>query len=231
MPALAEYSPRKTSSELVFDTLYAQITKLEILPGTKVSEAETAKLFGLSRQPVREAFTRLADLNLLLVRPQRATIVRPFSRSVIEQARFVRTAIELEVVRCAARSRDKAVDAQIRSNLKAQAKAVAKSDADGFHDLDYEFHRLLCASAQKTFAFELIAANKAQVDRLCTLSLANGNQMDALVDDHVALVEAIFDGNETEASRILELHLGRLSPTIRDIYDRHSQYFEEEGPF
>ena len=74
---------RMTSSEVVFKTLYEQITRLELLPGTKISETEIAKTFGFSRQPVREAFTRLANLNLLLVRPQRATMVRPFSRDLI----------------------------------------------------------------------------------------------------------------------------------------------------
>ena len=92
---------RATGSDLVFDQLFEQITKLELLPGTKISEAEIALSFGYSRQPVREACTRLAGLNLLLVRPQRATVVRPFSRELIANARFVRAAIELEVVRAA----------------------------------------------------------------------------------------------------------------------------------
>ena len=48
-----------------------------------------------------KSFTRLSNLNLLLVRPQRATVVRPFSRQLIANARFVRAAVELEVIRSA----------------------------------------------------------------------------------------------------------------------------------
>ena len=73
---------RKTSSDHVFDALFDRIVSLDLLPGSKISEAEIAKSFGVSRQPVREAFMRLADLNLLLIRPQRATVVRPFSRQL-----------------------------------------------------------------------------------------------------------------------------------------------------
>lgn len=226
MTAMIDQPSRKTSSDVVFDTLYRQITQLELLPGTKISEAETAKEFGLSRQPVREAFTRLAGLNLLLIRPQRATIVRPFSRTVIDQARFIRSAVEFEVVRCASRARVKGYDAEIRANLKAQRKAISKQDATRFHDLDYQFHRLLCASANKAFAFEIIAANKAQVDRLCMLALTDADAMTRLESDHTELVEAIFRGDEQKALEILRVHLERLAPTISAIQEKHSKFFE-----
>ena len=139
---------RTTSSDVVFDELFGQITRLELLPGTKISEADVAKSFGFSRQPVREAFTRLANLNLLLVRPQRATVVRPFSRQLIANARFVRSAVELEVIRAAASDRDKSVDTALKANLREQATSISSEDVSLFHDLDYQFHKLLCASGQ-----------------------------------------------------------------------------------
>ncbi len=218
---------RTTGSDLVFDQLFDQITKLKLLPGTKISESEVAKTFGYSRQPVREAFARLAGLNLLLVRPQRATVVRPFSRELIANARFVRSAIELEVVRAASAERDKSVDAKLKSNMKAQAEAMSSGDTDRFHELDYEFHRLLCFSAKQAFAFDLIAANKAQVDRLCTLALTSKEAMEALYADHQNLLEAIMSGHAANADKALRLHLSRLTPTIDAIYTTHRAYFDE----
>ncbi len=218
---------RTTSSDVVFDTLFGQITQLELLPGTKISETDVAKSFGFSRQPVREAFTRLANLNLLLVRPQRATIVRPFSRQLIANARFVRTAVELEVVRLAASTRDKSVDAALKANLRNQAEAITAEDVGTFHELDYQFHKLLCASARQSFAFDIIAENKAQVDRLCMLALTSKEAMEVLYDDHQALMQALFGGDAQAADRVLRLHLDRLTPTIEAIYTTHNAYFDE----
>lgn len=218
---------RTTGSDLVFDQLFEQITKLELLPGTKISESEIAKAFGYSRQPVREAFTRLAGLNLLLVRPQRATVVRPFSRELIANARFVRAAIELEVVRSAAVDRDTSIDSKLKSNMKAQADAIASGETDRFHELDYEFHRLLCISAKRAFAFDLIAANKAQVDRLCMLSLTSNDAMEVLYSDHEHLLDAIMSGDIGSADRTLREHLNRLTPTIEAIYTTHRGYFDD----
>ena len=222
-----QIADRKTGSDFVFDTLFDQIMRLELLPGTKISETEMAKSFGFSRQPVREAFTRLANLNLLLIRPQRATIVRPFSRELIANARFVRSAVELEVVRAAANDRDASCDAALKSNMRDQREAIAKSDADAFHDLDYAFHELLCNASGHAFAFDIIAANKAQVDRLCVLSLTSTKSMEALYQDHEDLLEAIFGENAVKADAVLRRHLDRLSPTIDALYTTHQAYFDE----
>lgn len=218
---------RTTSSDVVFDALFDQITRLELLPGTKISEADVAKTFGYSRQPVREAFTRLANLNLLLVRPQRATVVRPFSRQLIANARFVRAAVELEVVRSAAHDRDTSVDAALKANLKEQSEAVAAGTVTRFHALDYKFHQLLCQSAKQAFAFDIISENKAQVDRLCMLALTSKEAMELLHDDHKTILAALFDGDATAAVTTLRLHLDRLTPTVEAIYTTHSAYFDE----
>lgn len=218
---------RVTSSELVFDELFAKITSLELLPGTKISESEIAKSFGYSRQPVREAFTRLAQLNLLLVRPQRATVVRPFSRRLIANARFVRAAVELEVIRAAVLNRDTSIDAALKANLREQSEAISAEDVTSFHDLDYQFHKLLCASAKQSFAFEIIAEHKTQVDRLCMLALTSKDAMDVLYLDHQMLLEALFSGDAQAADRVLRTHLDRLTPTIEAIYTTHNAYFDE----
>jgi len=218
---------RTTSSDVVFEELFDRIVRLELLPGTKISETDVAKSFGLSRQPVREAFTRLANLNLLLVRPQRATVVRPFSRKLIANARFVRAAVELEVVRAASLHRDTSIDAALNANLREQADAISKSDVSLFHDLDYQFHKLLCASAKQAFAFDIISENKAQVDRLCMLALTSKEAMDVLYRDHQELLEALFSGDAATADLVLRAHLDRLTPTVDAIYTTHQAYFDE----
>jgi DNA-binding GntR family transcriptional regulator len=93
---------RRTSVEMIFDALYEEIVSLRLLPGDKISEADIATRFGMSRQPVRDAFSRLENLQLLLIRPQKATEVRRFSTKAITKSRFVRAAVESEVLRRAA---------------------------------------------------------------------------------------------------------------------------------
>ncbi len=224
--ATVETHERQTGSDYVFQTLFDQIVNLDLLPGTKISETEIAKSFGFSRQPIREAFTRLASLNLLLIRPQRATLVRPFSMELISNARFIRAAVELEVIRAFAEDRDRAFDTDLKSNMRRQRDAIANKDTKALHDLDYAFHKLLCHAARKAFAFDIIAANKAQADRLCMLSLTSEEAMRTLYEDHNALLEALFAGDADRATQVLKSHLDRLTPTINALYTTHRDYFD-----
>ena len=93
---------RASIADQVFDVLHQQVLSLALPPGTKMSEAEIAKQLNVSRQPVRDAFYRLSKLGFLLIQPQKATQVSPIHIQDILRARFVRTSIEVEVMRRAA---------------------------------------------------------------------------------------------------------------------------------
>ncbi|PRZ55841.1 regulatory GntR family protein [Paraburkholderia fungorum] len=59
-------------------------------------------MFRVPRQPVREAFIKLVEADLLHVRPQRGTYIKPISMSRLREALFVREAVECAVIRLAA---------------------------------------------------------------------------------------------------------------------------------
>jgi len=223
---LAEKVQRNTATDIVFDQLYSEIASLELLPQTKLSEAEIARRFGVSRQPVRDAFNRLENLDLLLIRPQKATEVRGFSLQRIAQARFVRLAVELEVVRHACSIWDDTRAEALDENLQQQRQFVADKQPEQFHALDFQFHKMICEIGGGTLAIETIEMSKLKVDRLCALSLGRENEFSLLLDDHVQLAQALKNRSADEAVAIVRRHLARLDDTINDIHDAHSEYFE-----
>lgn len=219
---------RRTSVDEVFDHLHEAISTLRLRPGDKISEADIAAQFGVSRQPVRDAFSRLANLDMLLIRPQRATIVRRFSMREIEKARFVRAAVEAEVLRRAARACGPDGAARLATELDRQAEAIEAGDRKRFGALDYAFHEAICGVAGVPFAFEVIAGEKAKVDRLCLLSLAEEDRMPSLLEDHVRIAEAIRAGDADAAVDAGMLHLTRLDSTIEAIVASNADYFEPD---
>ena len=218
---------RRTSVDEVFDYLHAEITSLRLLPGDKISEAEIAARFGVSRQPVRDAFSRLANLDLLLIRPQRATEVKRFSNREITKSRFMRSAIEVEVVRRAVEAKNPDSEARLKANLGEQAIAVKADDFAQFSQLDYEFHKIICELAGTDYAFEIIQEEKAKVDRLCLLSLSKEDRMPELLEDHTIIANGIINGNADEAVATCKKHLGRLDDTIISIEERNARYFTQ----
>lgn len=223
---IADGIERRTTADFVFERLHEDIVSLKILPGSKLSEVEVARRFGVSRQPVRDAFARLGNQDLLVIRPQKATEVRSFSMEQISHARFVRLAVELEVIRCACIDPDETVAPAIEINLELQRAAIESEHSDRFHDLDYDFHRLICEYGRKPLAFETIKECKQKIDRLCVLSLTRDSRATTLVEDHCELIKAIHDGSVDEALIVARRHLERLDETISLIHKTHAEYFE-----
>ncbi|MGC1503193.1 MAG: GntR family transcriptional regulator [Sulfitobacter sp.] len=227
MSSQARTKERRTSVDVVFDDLYESIVTLEMLPGAKISEAEIAARFGVSRQPVRDAFSRLDNLGLLLIRPQKATEIKRFSLYEVTKSRFVRSSVEAEVLRRAAGCATKADSLALDANLAQQALAVVEGNYEEFTRLDYAFHKTLCKIAKVEFAFEVIAAEKSNVDRLCRLSLSKEDRMGQLLEDHRAIAEGIKTGDKEAAVEAGMVHLTRLDATIDAIFARNPEYFED----
>lgn len=226
MPSTARSRERRTSVDVVFEHLHDAITKLELRPGDKISEAEIAAQFGVSRQPVRDAFSRLENLNLLLIRPQKATEVKRFSLHAITKSRFVRASIEAEVLRRAAKYATKADAEVLNASLMQQAEAADRGTYETFTQLDYEFHEALCKIAKVDYAFEVISFEKAKVDRLCMLSLARADRMEQLIEDHRKIAAAVIAGDAEMAVEAGMVHLSRLDATIEAIFKRNPNYFD-----
>ncbi len=228
MDQVTQISERRTSVDDIFDYLHDEILSLRLRPGDKISEADVAARFGVSRQPVRDAFSRLANLDLLLIRPQRATEVRRFSAREIEKSRFVRAAVEREVLRRAAELCDEKGAAMLDACLAEQARIIKERDFDAFGALDYDFHKTLCHIAKVDFAFDVIQVEKAKVDRLCMLGLAKEDRMPQLVEDHEAIAAAVKANDPDRAVEIGIKHLARLDETIAHITATNANYFEPE---
>ena len=223
---MKDNSAPRTTTDLVFDQLHEEIVSLTLLPGTKMSEADVAGRMGVSRQPVRDAFNRLGHLDLLAIRPQRATLVRGFSKEKIANARFVRLSIELEVMRCAHEVWDTAKADALGANLKIQEDAIAAGSIGNFHALDYEFHKLIFEQCGHELAFETVVACKQQVDRLCVLSLTNAEEVAHVYSDHLNIADALANGSLAQLETVFRQHLNRLDATIAAIESTHAEYFE-----
>jgi GntR family transcriptional regulator, rspAB operon transcriptional repressor len=217
---------RPSVTDAVFEELHRQILALELPPGTKMSEVDVARLMGVSRQPVRDAFYRLSTLGFLTIRPQRATVVSAISEAAVMQARFIRSAIEAETVRLACLRLTDADLAALETVLARQHEAVEARDAATFHALDDQFHREICVRSGHGYAWEIIRENKAHMDRVRLLSLSFGSH-DAY-SDHLKVVAALRSRDTIAAMDAMRAHLGRIKVQIRRIRSEHESFFEGE---
>src|SRR5262245_15424093 len=86
----------------VYTSVRDAIIATELEPGQQISENELAARLGVSRTPVREALARLRDDRLVEIVPQLGTFVSRISVDGVDDAQFLREALECSAVRLAA---------------------------------------------------------------------------------------------------------------------------------
>ncbi|TFF25373.1 GntR family transcriptional regulator [Jiella endophytica] len=219
---------RGAVSPQIYSALRQAIITMALKPGQALSEKEIALSFGSSRQPVREAFIKLAEAGLVRVLPQRGTYVVKVSPKQVADARFVREAVEVAVARhCCLSAGKPAIDALERI-VAEQESAAAADDHAGFLALDEAFHKGLAEAIGCSEAWRVIEMGKAQMDRVRYLSLPEASPMSLLIDQHRAILAAIRAGDADRAAAAVRIHLREILVSLPRLAEAYPELFEDE---
>jgi len=219
--------PTQSATDFVFETLYKAIVKLLLPPGSRVSEAEVAERFQVSRQPVRDAFFRLANRGFVVIRPQRATLITKISEAEVLRSAFIRVALETACMKEAVARVTQGDMADLRRIVDAQGEAVTRRDSSAFHDLDEAFHARLCEVAGHQKVWDLIREQKGHMDRARFLSLSF-NQATAH-QEHITILDALEARDTGLTIGLLDSHLTKIRTHLARIRREHGQFFEDEA--
>ncbi|MEV5312090.1 MULTISPECIES: GntR family transcriptional regulator [unclassified Streptomyces] len=190
--------------ERVYEALLELITTRALQPGQHLVESELAGHLGVSRQPVREALQRLNTEGWVDLRPAQGAFVHVPTEEEADQLLTVRTLLEAEAARLAARNATSdgidALDEIVAKGLLA----VASDDVDAAVALNARFHAKIMELAGNAVLAELAA----QVDRrvrwyYTPVAKLRGGQSWA---EHRDLIAAIADRDEQEAARLMREH-------------------------
>jgi DNA-binding GntR family transcriptional regulator len=212
-------------------TIYAAvrdaIVSAELEPGRQISENELAAQLGVSRTPVREAFARLRDDRLVEIVPQLGTFVSRISVTGVNDAQFVREALECSAVRLAAERAGRGDVAALHALLVRQEEVRDAKDVDRFFVLDDEFHATLCATSGHEIAWAIVQRANGHLNRVRRLSLAQPSFIAEMVAEHREIVEAVERNDPDAAEKAMRHHLRMVLSGLPAIRSDHPDYFDE----
>ena len=90
-----ERTAGESNKDYALRVLRDNIIRMELAPGSLLSEQVLANELGVSRTPVREALAELARVGVVETMPQKGTRVALIDYDLVEEARFLRMRLEL----------------------------------------------------------------------------------------------------------------------------------------
>lgn len=196
----------------------------DLRPGKRLSESEVAQVYGTSRQPVREAFIRMAADGLVEIRPQRGSYIRRISLREVLAARMIREAVEVELLRLAIEQAKPGLGQDLLARIAGQEHAVAQGDTDEFVRLDDEFHMMLAEGAGQRPVWDEMEGLKSQLNRLRHLSARQFDPL-VLIEDHRVIAQAVLAADAGAAQAAMQAHLRRVLDELPVIQRAQPDYF------
>lgn len=228
MAAETQLNPTQPVNQQIYRILRRDIVHCLIAPGTPLSEKDVSVRFDVSRQPVREAFIKLAENGLIQIRPQRGSYVNKISMQQVRNGCFVRQAIECAVARRAATLINDSQSYQLEQNLHLQRIAIDRKQLNDFFQLDDEFHQKLAQIADCQLAWDTIENIKATMDRVRYMSLDHVSPPEKLLSQHQDIFAALEKKDVDGVDQAMTRHLQEIGETVQLIRQENRDWFTEE---
>ena len=203
-----------SKTERVYELLRRRIRELVLAPGAPLRKEEIALELGVSRAPVSDAISRLAEEGLIDVFTQHGSFVALIRSSDVRESLFVRTALEVEAMRRLAPVANAKILDALDANIAAQVDALARGNLEQFYDLDEALHAAIFGAIEAPRALRLLEAARAPLDRVRRLALPDQGRPEQTLAEHRALVDAIRSGDGEYAAAAMRAHLTMVGRAI-----------------
>lgn len=219
------------AKEFAYNQIKTEILNLKLVPGTKISEKAMSDLLNVSRTPIREAFLKLAEEELLTIVPQSGTFVSLINLDLAEEARYSREIIEMNIVGLCCDQLTKESAFHLEVNLKMQemlvGNEVGKQEIEKFMDLDEGFHKELFVCCGKERTWKMIQTMAGHLNRFRLLRLKDTKDLDwdVLIDHHKEIYQAICENNKTGATALMSEHMRLMLSEKEILLHEFPEYF------
>ncbi len=184
----------------------------EFAPGTKLSEADLAKRFGVSRGPLREAIRRLEIRRLLTVVPNAGARVVSLNNQQLIALFETREALEGQGACLAAERMSDESIADVHGLLDRHAAVISAAEGRAYYqeEGDYDFHFRIAHGSGNSLLAGILLDDLYQLLRMYRfrLSAAHGRAEQALLE-HRQILSAISERDGQLAELLMRRHIAR----------------------
>lgn len=198
-----------------YQRIRQRIISLEMPPGATIDETELQETLGLGRTPIREALLRLSQEHLVVIVPRRGMFVSDVSLIDLRQLFEVRLVMETMAVQLAVERGTDEQWQEMERILNDLPEPGTPGENEIMLQIDEQCHHLIYQACGNRFLASTLSPLFAQSVRLWYLLLNEIRSVRPAIVEHIALLEALKDGDEARAVQFIQQHIDGFQEEIQ----------------
>ena len=209
----------KPLRERVLDALREAIITGELKPGQPLVEMELASQLGISRAPLREALQTLVQEGLIETAAYRGTIVRPLTRTDIEELYSLRSVLETFAVQRLIAQNNAENVVKLRECFELMLAAAQSGDLAGVNQIDRLFHDTLIELSQHSLLSITWSSVSNRVRQVMALRNQRNTDITTIAYNHLPIIDAIEKLDVELATTLIQRHVATSGDLLAENWD------------
>lgn len=197
-----------------YEIIKGWIVNHDLAPGMKLQEDALAGRLGVSRTPIREALSRLAQEGLVTMVPRRGTFVVDLTREDITELYEVREATEGMAAHLAAGRRSSEQLRQMQAAFAPFQHGVGPEDLTAYSQADLLFHDLLIRAAGNRSLQQVAGSLNDRIQMLRLRSVVLPGRVSRSLAEHRRILEALAAADAAAAEAAAREHIRNVRDDV-----------------
>lgn len=222
MSAQLDLDEERTLSDKASSRLTQAIVTGELAQGQKLSEADLATRFGISRGPLREAIRQLEGMRLVTRVPHAGARVVMLDKPMLADLYRVREALEGMACRMAAQAMSQEEIDTLFMLLNRHEEEINAADGLAYFQSegDFDFHFQIALGSRNQMLIDLLAGELYQLLRMCRYRTSHlAKRTRPALQQHRQIAEAIAERDGDLAELLMRRHISGAWKSISQIME------------
>lgn len=207
---------RESLSDAVVRIILDALLAGELVPGSRIVEADLAEKTGISRGPVREALRQLEGEGILNSTPSHGTYVTNWTAETVRDAFSLREMLECFAIERAVKRVTPEEISMLRRTVTEMADSAEKSDLTGMLRADTRFHEQLFGMSGSPLVQRMLNQLHRQLYSIMAMNATFAQNRAVMASQYAAIVDCIEKGDVQGASTSLAEHIRTSGNVVVD---------------
>lgn len=213
---------RKALREETYEAIKEAILRGTAKPGQRLKEEQLASEIGTSRTPVREAFHKLEQEELVTRLPWGGFVVREWSRSDVEEIFGIRSILESYAAFLATEKIDKVKLGMLEDKLRESEEYVKRGETEKLIQLNTEFHDILYRSSKSRKLYHMINNLRDYFYRYRVAILGVNGIPQRSLGDHKKMLLAMRKKDSALVEKLVREHILRGKEIVLEEFEKEA---------